>query len=76
MPIYEYTCKSCHKDFEELVFGNGDNVKCPHCGSEKTAKLMSCSCFKTSDGMGGYTAPASSGSGCSGCSGGNCSTCK
>ena len=22
MPIYEYTCKTCSKDFERLVFGN------------------------------------------------------
>ena len=31
MPIYEYTCTKCGKDFEELVFGD-DLPACPHCG--------------------------------------------
>jgi putative FmdB family regulatory protein len=43
MPIYEYTCKSCEKAFEELVRSAeaGDKVICPECGSKKVEKRMS-----------------------------------
>ena len=43
MPIYEYDCKVCHKPFEKLVRSSSDtsSVKCPACGSAKTARLPS-----------------------------------
>ena len=43
MPIYEYTCKSCDAKFEQLVRSmNGQaSVKCPECGSSKTARALS-----------------------------------
>lgn len=76
MPIYEYTCEACGKEFEELVFGD-DTPACPACASTATHKLLSATKFKMPGGS--VSAPAgtsSGGSGCSGCSGGNCSTCK
>ncbi len=76
MPMYEYICQSCQHEFEELVFDTDATVLCPECSSAKTQKLMSCSCFKSADGQGGYTMPASAGGGCAGCSGGSCATCK
>ncbi len=81
MPIFEYTCKKCKTQFEELVFGEGEPVLCPKCGSAKTQKLMSCCRSKVSGGGGGddapvaQAAPARSGGGCAGCSGGSCSSC-
>lgn len=81
MPIFEYTCKKCKNQFEELVFGEGEPVPCPKCGSEKTQKLMSCCRSKVGGGPGGGddapapAAPAPARSGCGGCSGGSCSTC-
>ena len=68
MPIYEYTCTKCGKDFEELVFGD-DLPACPHCGAAETRKLMS-RCAHCSGGNGGDDSfapsmPASSG-GCAG----------
>ena len=51
MPIYEYTCTKCGKDFEELVFGD-DLPACPHCGAAETRKLMS-RCAHCSGGNGG-----------------------
>ena len=43
MPIYEYTCKSCKNQFEQLVRTmSGDaKVKCPECGSPETARSLS-----------------------------------
>ena len=73
MPIYEYQCKSCKEEFEELAFGD-DVPPCPHCGSGKTNKLMSRSSYHVAGG--GYApSSSSSGGGCAGCSGGNCATC-
>ncbi len=83
MPIFEYRCEACGKEFEELVFGNQD-VPCPACGSTQTGKLMSRCRFKNGggrDSLGEASDPSSgssgvsSGSSCAGCSGGNCATC-
>jgi putative FmdB family regulatory protein len=70
MPIYEYKCDDCGKDFEELVFGPGA-VKCPACGSGKTAKKMS------AFGMSGVEKPFAGDSSCSkpSCSSKKCSSC-
>jgi len=84
MPIFEYVCKRCKNQFEELVFGQDEVAVCPSCGSTKTEKLMSCCRAKTGGAKGagkGDEAPAATASapssrgGCAGCSGGSCSTC-
>lgn len=43
MPIYEYTCQSCDHRFEQLVrtMAGGQDVKCPACGSDQTARALS-----------------------------------
>lgn len=78
MPIYEYRCNACGRDFEELVFGD-ENPPCPHCGAAATHKLMSCCRHRggsSSDGFDAGPAPsAGGGGGCAGCAGGHCSTC-
>ncbi len=41
MALYEYTCPQCKKKFEELRgMEQGDNTKCPECGS-KAERVMS-----------------------------------
>ena len=40
MPIYEYTCKSCKRQFETLVRG-GDTPVCAACGSADLERLLS-----------------------------------
>jgi putative FmdB family regulatory protein len=40
MPIYEYHCLKCGKDFEALVFKN-EEVSCPACGSKELQKKFS-----------------------------------
>ena len=75
MPIYEYSCQKCGRDFEELVFDETP-PPCPYCGSNDTQKLMSC-CARHNNGAEGgeYAASSGGGGGCSGCSGGNCASC-
>lgn len=43
MPIYEYTCQSCHERFDHLHkrMEDGEKVPCPQCGSSKTARVLS-----------------------------------
>jgi putative FmdB family regulatory protein len=40
MPIFEYTCKSCGRDFELLV-RPGSELVCPGCASTELEKLTS-----------------------------------
>jgi len=40
MPIWDYTCYNCNKDFEELVQRNQKDVPCPNCKSLNTKKLL------------------------------------
>jgi putative FmdB family regulatory protein len=78
MPIFEYVCNSCEKEFEELVL-DGNTPPCPGCGSADVTKLMSLGLFRTGGPivMGSPSANAitTRGRSCKGCSGGDCSTC-
>ena len=38
MPIYEYVCKKCGKEFEVLVFNKDEKPECPACGAKKPVK--------------------------------------
>ena len=39
MPLYEYTCRKCERDFEALVSVRGDDeVACPQCGGEELSR--------------------------------------
>jgi putative FmdB family regulatory protein len=43
MPLYEYSCRACGKQFTFLagVIADNDEAKCPRCGSLDLQKLMS-----------------------------------
>ncbi len=41
MPIYEYRCKECGHEFEELVFSKEAGVNCPACKSMGVKKNFS-----------------------------------
>lgn len=62
MPILQYHCKNCNKDFEELVKRFDDEVACPVCKA-KAERLYSGEIFSATG------KPAKK------CSG-NCKTCK
>ena len=55
MPIYEYHCRACQADFEELVLSpsQADHVVCSRChGSEVERKVSVVGCCSTSGGGG------------------------
>ncbi len=42
MPIFEYKCRDCGKEFEELVLSSKtEPTPCPACKSEKTDRKTS-----------------------------------
>lgn len=71
MPIYEYKCRECGAEFEELVAHEGANPTCPKCGSLKTEKLMS-ACKSSSGGSfgGDFPMPSMPSGGCGSSGGG------
>ena len=74
MPIYEYRCQTCAREFEYLVIGPSD-PECPACKGKKVTRLLS-ACGFFSKGSGGETVKsAASSSACSGCAATSCSTC-
>ncbi|MCF8112394.1 MAG: zinc ribbon domain-containing protein [Desulfotignum sp.] len=77
MPIYEYKCNTCHKEFETLVLGS-DTPACPGCDSLDLSRLMSkCGFVSKSTGSGGdsQVTASSSSSACGSCSAGSCASC-
>jgi putative FmdB family regulatory protein len=69
MPIFEYHCQKCDKDFETLVFGNQE-VACPTCQGTKVKKLLSVCSHKSDSGF-----TSSQGSSCGSCSSPSCAGC-
>ncbi|HTS17865.1 MAG TPA: zinc ribbon domain-containing protein [Verrucomicrobiae bacterium] len=69
MPLYEFVCAKCERDFESLVRSSKweGSVACPHCGSTKLTKKLSV--FAAQGG--GATSSASAPSAC-GRTGGCC----
>lgn len=42
MPIYEYTCGRCTRDFEHLARSSRETAPaCPHCGASDSRKQLS-----------------------------------
>jgi len=75
MPIYEYHCDQCTKDFECLVFRSDDVPECPVCKGTNVKKMMS-ACGFFSKSAGGQTVSSSAGtSSCGSCSASSCAGC-
>jgi putative FmdB family regulatory protein len=68
VPIYEYRCKKCEKDFEKYVPGARTTVACPSCASEQVMRKLSVFGLKTA----GAYQPSAMPSGGGGCCGGGC----
>lgn len=43
MPVYEFTCETCHKNFEVVrpMSEASKSVACPHCGGTKVQRAWS-----------------------------------
>ena len=50
MPIFEFICQKCGKEFERLVFRSDEAVQCPACGQENVNKMMS-TCSAKANGV-------------------------
>ncbi len=77
MPIYEYHCNECGKEFEKLVFGD-ECPACPSCESDKVCRLMSRCGFKSTRSLSDFptsSASSSSSSSCGGCTASSCAGC-
>ncbi|HET7342080.1 MAG TPA: zinc ribbon domain-containing protein [Methylomirabilota bacterium] len=68
MPIYEYRCRGCGKDFETYVPGASTKVSCPACASRDITRKLSVFGLKSDSGAVASSMP--SGGGC--CGGGGC----
>lgn len=72
MPIYEYICLDCKKEYEILrSFNEAETpVDCEKCGSENVKRKLSVFYAQS----GGSTI-SGAGGGCGSCAGGNCGSC-
>ena len=71
MPIYEYTCKTCGTEFEQLIRGD-EKAQCPSCGKRHLEKKFSVPAAHT---QGSAEAPACPRGSCcmrNSCPGGAC----
>ncbi len=68
MPIYEFHCEDCGKDFESLILiaSAVEGLTCKHCGSTNIKKLISTTSHQPTHGT---SIPAGALSGCSSRSG-------
>ncbi len=79
MPIYEFECLACNKQFEEVILGD-ETITCPHCDASDVKKLISSGSFVTGGpvvmGKPGANAITTRGSSpCASCRSGSCSSC-
>ncbi|MCK6457911.1 MAG: zinc ribbon domain-containing protein [Phycisphaerae bacterium] len=64
MPVFEYRCRKCGHDFEELVRRAGESVPCPECGAKDVERRLSV--FAARQGP-AASAPAKIGGACGRC---------
>ena len=76
MPIYEFVCRKCSREFEELVPSTRrDAVPCPNCGYAHTARkisLMAPAVVKSGSTSSDYCRMSDCSTAGSGCCGGGC----
>jgi putative FmdB family regulatory protein len=74
MPIYEYTCDKCDREFELLIRTDSDKPLCPECGTTKVIKRLSVPAAHTaaSSSLNICDTPKSGGCGLPQCGGGQC----
>ena len=68
MPIYEYRCNKCEREFEKYVQSAQARIACPGCQSSRVTRRLSVLGVRSA---GGAAAPVGM-SGSGGCCGGGC----
>jgi putative FmdB family regulatory protein len=73
MPIYEYVCQDCDKDFEVIrSMSQADApIACQACGGEHVKRKLALFYAQS----GGRSVSGTSSGGCGSCSGGSCGSC-
>ena len=67
MPVYEYRCRACKREFERLVpVSAADSQSCPECESTEVSRLLS----RFASGKSGASESAGGGGSC--CARGGC----
>jgi putative FmdB family regulatory protein len=65
MPMYEYVCAACGREFEELArMAARDKAECPHCGGTDTQRKFSVFAAQAAEGR---SAAPQGGGGCGRC---------
>ncbi|WP_291991442.1 zinc ribbon domain-containing protein [Candidatus Accumulibacter sp. ACC007] len=62
MPIYEYACSACGKEFEKLVRHSSPAAECPDCQSSDLRKKLSAFAALTGSTAGANDLPGPCGS--------------
>lgn len=74
MPIFEYHCDDCGKDFERILAFDEEAAECRLCGGENIRRKFSRFSTRTDS----YTAcdvTSVESDGCGSCTSGSCATC-
>ena len=77
MPLYEFTCKKCGGDFEELIRSQSeaDAIRCATCRSKRIVRKFSVFGLGGSSGNASRE-PSGRGSSCGSCSTRRCGSCR
>jgi len=71
MPIYEYRCDDCGREFEALVMAGRSDAECPDCRGVHLRRELSIFAARGGDGA-MAKAPGNPGRPSGGCCGGGC----
>ncbi|PID74051.1 MAG: FmdB family transcriptional regulator [Desulfobacterales bacterium] len=76
MPIYEFHCTDCGRQFEFLAFKRDEApAACPHCNGEHVNKMMSACCFNAKNAAGETSGRTAGVSSCGSCAASSCAGC-
>ncbi|MFN2220263.1 MAG: FmdB family zinc ribbon protein [Anaerolineae bacterium] len=77
MPIYEYHCDDCDRDFQKLrpMSQASAPTPCVHCGGQHTLRALSLFAAISKSSNGESRSVSGTASGCASCAATSCATC-